>query len=205
MKRIALLQILIIAALLPLQAQIEGEALIRTNDSLRAVTNQEFGDPEYSPLPEKEIEDFDGLRYFPVDTQYAVYARFVATPGEKPFQMPTTTDRMPRYQKAGELHFELQGQNLKLNVYRNLELSKKKGFENYYFLPFNDSTNGFETYGGGRYIDLRGPLGDSVLLDFNRAYNPYCAYNHRYSCPIPPPENRLPVYIRAGLMAWDKH
>jgi len=136
---------------------------------------------------------------------FVVKATFVPTPGQKSFEMPTTTERKPRYRKEGELHFVLQNDSLKLSVYRNLELSKRPGFENYLFLPFTDSTNGFESYGGGRYLDLQGPLSDTIIIDFNKAYNPYCAYNHRYSCPIPPQENHLPLRIEAGVLSYEKH
>lgn len=117
--------------------------------------------------------------------------------------MKTTTDRLPEYVKYGELHFQYQGQPYVLSVFRNLELSRKAGFENYLFIPFNDSTNGFETYGGGRYLDFRIPDSSQVTLDFNLCYHPYCAYNHHYSCPIPPPENKLPFHVRAGVRLKD--
>ena len=85
---------------------------------------------------------------------------------------------------------------------RNIDLSKKPGYANYLFVPITDLTNGEETYGGGRYIDLRGPLGKVVELDFNKAYNPYCAYGGKYSCPIPPIENHLGLRIEAGVKAF---
>jgi len=99
------------------------------------------------------------------------------------------------------LKFSLEGQTLTLNVYESVELSKKAGYEDYLFIPFTDLTNGDETYGGGRYLDLRQEAlrQKPVRLDFNRAYNPYCAYSKGYSCPIPPAENWLPVAIRGGV------
>jgi hypothetical protein len=78
-------------------------------------------------------------------------------------------------------------------------LTKKEGYEDFLFLPFNDYTNGNETYGGGRYLDLRIPDGSTIILDFNKAYNPYCAYTDRYSCPVPPKENSITTYIYAGV------
>lgn len=204
MKRILIASLFLID-LLSATAQTDSAWYRQWNDSARLATDAEFSDPEHSPLPEEETDSFAGLSYFGFNHAYVVTARFVATPDEKPFQMPTTTDRLPKYVKHGHLFFELNGQQLRLSVYRNIDLSKKAGYENYFFVPFNDSTNGFETYGGGRYLDLYGPLGDSVVLDFNRVYNPYCAYNSRYSCPIPPPENRLPVKIEAGVLRWKDH
>jgi len=185
-------------------AQVDTALYMAYNDSARQATNQEFGDPKHSPLAEDAIDDFEGLSYFDFNPKFILTARFEPTPNEKPFQMPTSTSRLPKYVKHGHLFFELDGKQLRLSVYKNIDLSKKAGYENYLFIPFNDSTNGFESYGGGRYMDIQGPLGDSVILDFNRAYNPYCAYNHRYSCPIPPAENRLPVRIEAGVLSWDQ-
>ncbi len=181
-------------------------ALYQTiNDSIRVVNNEEFADPKQSPLTREDLEHFDGLSYFDFNAKYVVAARFEATPKERPFLMPTSTDRTPKYVKHGHLFFTLDGIECRLSVYRNVDLSKKAGYENYLFIPFNDSTNGFESYGGGRYLDIQGPLGDTVILDFNRAYNPYCAYNSRYSCPIPPQENNLPVRIEAGVLSWREH
>ncbi|MCB0475507.1 MAG: DUF1684 domain-containing protein, partial [Flavobacteriaceae bacterium] len=100
--------------------------------------------------------------------------------------------------------FELNGQSLKLHVYQNQELIKQAEYENHIFIPFTDLSSGNESYGGGRYIDLEIPRGDTLVIDFNKAYNPYCAYNHKYSCPIPPRENSLPVAIHAGVKAF-KH
>jgi uncharacterized protein (DUF1684 family) len=79
-----------------------------------------------------------------------------------------------------------------------MALKKQKEYKKYLFIPFRDLTSGKESYGGGRYIDTEIPAGETLILDFNRAYNPYCAYSHRYSCPIPPEENTLKVEIRAG-------
>ena len=101
--------------------------------------------------------------------------------------------------------FDLKGKPFKLNIYQNQDLIKKEGFEDYLFLPFLDNTNGEESYGGGRYIDMRIPDGDTIIVDFNSAYNPYCAYNEKYSCPIVPRENYLDTEVRAGVKAFKKH
>lgn len=153
-------------------------------------------DPK-SPLMEKDKPHFKGLDFFPADEKFIVTARFTRTADEKPFKMKTTTDRLPNYQKYGELYFLIDGKELKLNVYQNLDLLKD-GYDKL-FLPFSDLTSGNESYIGGRYIELDIPTGDTAVIDFNRAYNPYCAYNYKYSCPIVPMENDLPVEIRAGV------
>jgi hypothetical protein len=107
--------------------------------------------------------------------------------------------------KYGIVTFNLKRNAYRLNVYQNQDLMKKEGYEDYLFLPFLDDTNGEESYGGGRYIDLRIPEGDEVVIDFNKAYNPYCAYNEKYSCPIVPRENYLDLKVEAGVKAFQKH
>lgn len=165
----------------------------------RESINRIFADPKTSPLREEDRKSFTALHYFEPDQRYYITAQFRITPDTTPFEMKTTTERMPRYRKYGELHFELEGQKMKLNVYQNQELMNRKVYEDYLFLPFSDLTNEAETYVGGRYLDFRIPTGDTVVLDFNLAYNPYCAYNYDYSCPLVPLENDLPVAIRAGV------
>jgi len=167
--------------------------------------NSEYKDASKSPLKEKDREKFKGLDFFKFDSVYVVTAKFVRTVDEQPFKMKTTTDRLPEYVKYGELIFDLKGKPFKLNIYQNQDLIKKEGFEDYLFLPFLDNTNGEESYGGGRYIDMRIPDGDTIIVDFNSAYNPYCAYNEKYSCPIVPRENYLDTEVRAGVKAFKKH
>ncbi len=166
--------------------------------------NSDYKDASKSPLKEKDLKTFKGLDFFKFDSAYVVTARFIRTMDEQPFKMKTTTDRLPEYVKYGELTFDLKGGQFKLNVYQNQDLMKKEGYEDYLFLPFLDDTNGDESYGGGRYIDMRIPEGETVVVDFNSAYNPYCAYNEKYSCPIVPRENYLETEVRAGVKAFKK-
>jgi uncharacterized protein (DUF1684 family) len=167
--------------------------------------NAEFKDAAKSPLTDKDRKTFKGLDFFKFDSTYVVSANFKRTLNETPFEMPTTTDRKPMYVKYGELSFVLKGEDCKLNIYQNLELITKEGFENYLFLPFIDETNGEESYGGGRYLDSSLPEGETMVLNFNEAYNPYCAYSPRYSCPIVPLENTLDVRVEAGVKVYKKH
>ena len=167
--------------------------------------NIEFKDASKSPLKDKDRKHFKGLDFFVFDSAYVVTATFKKLEGEQPFQMKTTTDRLPVYVKYGFISFELKGQPYQLTVYQNQELMKKEGFEDYLFLPFLDDTNGDTTYGGGRYIDLRFPKGDTMLIDFNTAYNPYCAYNEKYSCPIVPRDNYMSTNIEAGVKVFVKN
>ena len=161
--------------------------------------NTEFANPKTSPLTEDDIVHFKKLDFFTIDSNFMVVAQLKVTPGELPFQMKTTTSRKPIYVKYGEVSFVIKGVIYKLNVYQNMDLIKKDGYKDYLFMPFNDLTNGFETYGGGRYIDLKIPEGDTIIIDFNKCYNPYCAYNHSFSCPIPPEGNALNCKIMAGV------
>ncbi|TXK45314.1 DUF1684 domain-containing protein [Pontibacter qinzhouensis] len=166
--------------------------------------NEAYKDPEKSPLPPEKLTQFSGHTFFEIDLAYRVQARFKRTAQEPVFKMQTSTDRLPEYVKYGELTFELHGQTHILNIYQNLALRKTEQYRNHLFLPFTDQTNGHTTYGGGRYLDLTIPEGETMLLDFNKAYNPYCAYAAGYSCPIPPKENNLAVAIPAGIRFDDK-
>lgn len=166
--------------------------------------NKEYKNPDESPLPDRYRKNFEGLDFFPADTSYIVYASFVRTPDALPFLMPTTTDRESEEVTFGVAHFILNGEKYQLEVYQNKELMLEEGYEEYLFLPFLDNTNGEETYTGGRYIDLTVPDGDVIKIDFNRAYNPYCAYNKKYSCPIVPKVNAINTKILAGVKAFNK-
>ncbi|AKA34180.1 MAG: DUF1684 domain-containing protein [Muricauda sp.] len=166
--------------------------------------NKEFKNPETSPLPDRYRKDFEGLDFFDPDTNYIVKARFERTPDAKPFMMPTTTDRKTEEVVYGIAHFELNGKKHRLEVYQTLDLIDEEGFEDYLFLPFLDETNGDETYGGGRYIDLKIPIGDTLVIDFNKAYNPYCVYSKKYSCPLVPRQNYLRTSVRAGVKDFKK-
>lgn len=164
--------------------------------------NEEFQNPETSPLPDRYRKDFESLDFFQPDTSFRVIASLERTVDAIPFMMPTTTDRLSEEVVYGIAHFTLNGNKFSLEVYQNLELEETEGYEDYLFLPFLDNTNGEETYTGGRYLDLEIPEGNSIILDFNRAYNPYCAYNKKYSCPIVPKRNSLDTKIRAGVKSF---
>ncbi|MCB0449307.1 MAG: DUF1684 domain-containing protein [Confluentibacter sp.] len=167
--------------------------------------NAEFKDATTSPLKDKDRKNFDGLDFFKFDAAYVVNASFKRLPNEASFKMKTTTDRLPEYIKYGEVTFQLKGKTYTLGIYQNQELLTREGYEDYLFLPFSDETNGVETYGGGRYMDARIPKDTTMEIDFNKAYNPYCAYNEKYSCPIVPRENYLETRVEAGVKVFEKH
>lgn len=170
-----------------------------TSKEFQETINKEYANREESPLTDEDFKAFKGLDFYPVNDKYRVEAQFKRTPNEKAFKMKTTGARLPEYVKYGELTFSIDGKSFELNLYQNIELAKKAGFEDYLFLPFSDLSCGKESYIGGRYIDMRFPKGNTVIIDFNKAYNPYCAYNHKYSCPIVPLENDLEIEIPAGV------
>ena len=161
--------------------------------------NKEFTDAKESPLIDEDFKTFKTLDFYPITDKFIVQAKFTRTKKEKVFEMKTSTERLPKYKKYGEVTFSIDGKNFKLNVYQNIDLSKKKGYHDYLFLPFSDLSCGNQTYIGGRYIDMRFPKSETIVIDFNKAYNPYCAYNHRFSCPIVPLENDLQIEILAGV------
>lgn len=161
--------------------------------------NIEYADAKTSPLMVEDLEVFKTLDFYPINEKFFAIAKFVRTENEKQFEMKTSTDRKPMYAKYGEAHFEIDGKSFQLNIYRNIELSKREEYKDYLFLPFSDLTCGKESYIGGKYIDMKTPKGNTIVIDFNRAYNPLCAYNSNYSCPKVPLENDLNIEIRAGV------
>ena len=178
-----------------------------TNDVevFREGRSKEFRNKEESPLKDEDFAIFKGLNYFPVDKNFSVEANFTRTAAGKYFQMPTSSGKAKKYTKFGILKFKLNDKNYSLNVYQAdaAILAKFPEYKDLLFVPFKDSTNGKETYGGGRYIDIKMLPGKKVILDFNLAYNPSCAYgSDRYSCPIPPQENFLQVEINAGEKSY---
>ncbi|MEE4257249.1 MAG: DUF1684 domain-containing protein [Bacteroidales bacterium] len=181
------------------------DAYIESMEIYRATIDKEFADPESSPLTEEGLAHFSGLEFFPADPDYFVKARFVPNPDPEAFEMETTTERRPVYVKYGEAHFRMNGEDIVLEIYQSDKAKQMEEFREYLFLPFKDLTNGEETYGGGRYIDLKIPEGDEIMIDFNKAYNPYCAYNDRYSCPVPPKANHMNIRMPAGVKAYGEH
>jgi uncharacterized protein (DUF1684 family) len=146
-------------------------------------------------LDAKENLSMERLDFFPFSDVWLIQAKLVRNRGKK-IKIPTSTDRMANYRRYGYLCFEIDEQPYRLTVYINLDVPRKK--RTTFFVPFKDLTAPQETYGGGRYLDLPVTKKDSVLINFNDVYNPYCVYSHRYSCPIPPEENHLEVRIEAG-------
>lgn len=170
----------------------------------RKLKDAEMLTGDHSPIPDEEKATFSKLKYYRPKVSFRKEASFKRYDQATRFLMKTTTERLPEYSIYGIVSFKHKGKNITLNVYQNIELVKKPGYEKHLFIPFNDRTNGIETYGGGRFLDITENGAEALIIDFNKAYNPYCAYNHKYSCPIPPEENDLKIKIKAGEKIWHK-
>ena len=165
-------------------------------EAFRAEKDAFFRHDPHSPIPAVEREAFAGLSYFPVDPDLAFDDRVLEPyTGNEPsdFQISTSDGRLRLAHRAGVLSFELDGVRLSLTAYT---FDDDEGGD--LFVPFLDATSGPETYGAGRYLDLEPEEDGTYTLDFNLAYHPSCAYDPRFSCPLTPAENRLPVRIEAG-------
>jgi uncharacterized protein (DUF1684 family) len=156
-----------------------------------------------APLDSTQL---DGVRFFPGDSLYRVMAAFTPTPDAEPFDLATYSGITKPYVQYGWLDFELKGDSLRLAVYQSLRLRQNPIYKDHLFLPFKDHTCGETSYGGGRYLDLKiQEIQNGVLpLDFNKAYNPWCAFSDGYNCPIPPNENHLDISIPAGEQMYQK-
>lgn len=169
----------------------------RSIKKYRKEYKQEFIEKTDGPLSK---EDLHYLSFFQPDQSYQVSCQFKRAEQEEPFDMATYAGTTQPYIKYGTLTFQLKGKDYVLAVYQNLRLLRMPHYKDYLFIPFKDLTNGESTYGGGRYLDIsrKDIINDQLTLDFNLAYNPYCAYKDGYQCPIPPEENHLEVEILAG-------
>ena len=172
----------------------------------RKKKNKEFKKDEASPLSKKAKRKFKRLAYYPIDMAYKVKASMKLTPDTEFFEMATSNGKIANYRQYALMHFSLKGKQFKLPVYQSRRLMKMPLYRNYLFVPFTDLTNGKTTYGAGRYMEFYIPKDKtaSVFIDFNTAYNPYCAYSPGYSCPIPPKDNYLDITLEAGEKKYKK-
>lgn len=164
--------------------------------------NTYFSNPETTQLTDEDLANFTGLHFYPANEEFVIPAEFELIVGAPVEEFATTTSRMAKYRAKGYLHFELEGKSQRLTVYENVMYTSQPHYNGSLFLPFTDVTNGKESYGGGRYLDFNINTMNNVVIDFNRSYNPYCAYNPKYSCPIPPEQNDLNFEIKAGIKTW---
>lgn len=156
--------------------------------------------------PLTEAGDLSYVQFYAPDSTYRVTATVQRIEKAEPFDMPTYNGKTRPHVAYALLSFTIHGKPQQLTLYRNLNVIRIPEYRDYLFLPFKDATSGTETYGGGRYMDLR--TGDiqngQVMLDFNKAYNPYCAFKEGYPCPIPPKINTLSISVKAGEKTFGK-
>ena len=164
-------------------------------DDFRAEKDEFFRGESQSPLTREQKRTFEGLEYFPENEALRLEVEVERLFDQTPLEMQTSTGGVQMYVRHSRFKFQVDGQDAELTIYQN---------ESGYFLPFVDSLAGKETYPAGRYLEPDELHGNRFLVDFNLAYNPYCAYNDRWSCPLPPSANRLKVRIEAGEMKFHE-
>lgn len=171
--------------------------IARQIEKHRAEYKQDFIQNERSPLVET---DFQFLDFFEPDKTYRLSASVELLDQQDTLSLKTSAGKIKHYMPFAILKFSLDNKDLQLYAYTSLDLQSKEAYKDYLFIPFTDETNGNETYGGGRYLDLNKSdiRHGRIILDFNKSYNPWCAFSTGYNCPIPPPSNDLPVAIKAG-------
>ena len=152
-----------------------------------------FATQHESPIPHGERKGFRGLKYFPPDRKFTINTKLQRYEKPEIIQMATSAGTAQRFYRIGYFEFEISTDKVRVQAYQSAE---RKGDE--IFIPFRDKTSGKDSYDSGRYLDFHSSKDDEYLIDFNFAYNPFCAYSDEYVCPFPPNENWLDVEIRAG-------
>lgn len=166
--------------------------------------NDEYINNETTPLRGENFTKFKKHPFFPINEKYRIVANFVKTENAITLEFPTSSGKTKYYTEYGKAYFTIDGKPQTLTLYTSEALKSQEGYKDYLFLPFRDTTNGKQTYGGGRYLDLKIPANNEIVMDFNKAYQPYCAYNAvDYNCPIVPKTNQLKVPIKAGVKYDD--
>ncbi|MCX2476752.1 DUF1684 domain-containing protein [Pedobacter sp. MC2016-05] len=167
---------------------------IRTH---REKYKQAFIKESNSPLKEHDLQN---LHFYDADSNYKISADVEMLKNEKVFKMPTYDGTSKEFYRYAKINFNLNDKAITMILYKSIDLSSNPAYKDLLFLPFTDETNNVESYGGGRYIDLSSKEinNNKIEVDFNKAYNPYCAYSDGYRCPVPPEENNLELAIKAG-------
>lgn len=183
--------------LTPLTGQAQTKNYAKTIAKHRKAYKKDFKTNEHSPLTKKDLKN---LNFYEADEAYQVTAQVELVKDARPFKMATYSGKTQDYIKYGVATFQLNNEEITLNIYRSLRLQKMPKYKDYLFMPFKDITNDEATYGGGRYLDFttKDIKNNQLVIDFNKAYNPYCAYSDGYNCPVPPVENHLEIAINAG-------
>lgn len=185
------------------ETNVDMEGYAEELTEFRQSKDEFFASSPQSPIPHEERHGgFAGLSYYPPDVAFRVEAEVVPFQQPEVVELATSTGEIRPQQRYAELRFRLGERDLKLIGFAE----PHEHHTHELFVPFRDATSGRETYGAGRYLEIEidhGPNGETAVIDFNVAYNPYCAYSPYYSCPVPPAENTLPVEIRAGERNYE--
>lgn len=171
----------------------------------RVMRNDEFLNPDESPLNDDQIKDYQALQFFPVNMDWKVEGRVEIIPNPEETVLKKSKQSTDKMLKWGKVHFQLNGEDQTLFVFRPIPDELDTAFEDYFFIPFFDETNGMETYDNGRYLYPEYNGADKMILDFNRSKNPYCAYNDRWNCTMPPLDNTLALKATAGEKKYGEH
>lgn len=163
-------------------------------ESEREAREAHYKGPD-TPLSPERRKAFPGLRWYPIDPRWRVEARLARHPLPIPGRLAATGDDAIPMMEVGAFELDVAGHRARLLAF---EPAPGEADEAYILVPFRDATSGKETYGAGRYLDLEPNAQDVYVIDFNRAYHPYCAHDDAWSCTLPPPENRLPFKVEAG-------
>lgn len=176
------------------------QAYIQEIELFQEELNQSFYDIDETPLRGELYENFKGHPFFPIREEFKFEATFERIENAETIEMLTSSGESKTYLPYAKVHFDYENKKHELTLFQSQDLKMIPEYEDYLFLPFKDLTNGDETYAGGRYLDLKIPENSIIIIDFNKAYQPYCAYNiEDYSCPIVPEENQLKVRIPSGV------
>ena len=175
------------------------EGYIKTIEAHRQERHTFFKRGSESPLTDVDKKKFSGLNYYPVNPDFRVNARLTPFQNQTRISIPTSDNKEKSYIRYAFAEFELAGQMQKVLLLKPVDDENPNAI----FLAFSDSTSGNETYGGGRYLDLQTNSDSRIIIDFNKAYNPFCVFNDEYSCPFPPKENQLSVAVKAGEKNYD--
>lgn len=186
--------------LFPASAQVADTIAIQAIQNFQEELQAHYRDTATSPLKQKAV-DFTSHHFYPINLSYRVEASVKKISGNQTLDFATSSGKIKTYQKYCTLTFHLNDSTYTITAFRSLN----KKYKDHLFIPFTDLTSGNENYGGGRYIDVPVPKGKTLWLDFNLCYFPYCAYTTGYSCPVPPAENFINAYIRAGITGPEEY
>ncbi len=193
-RQLPLLALLVLGACSSGPAPGDDSAYLNEVAEARAAKDRQFVEDPETPVPADKRSTLLPLKYFAVDPAFSVPASLKLSAERPVFEMPTSTGTIRKMQLVGSLQFSLQGQAMSLGAFVEEGTTQIDSL----FVPFADLTTGKDTYPAGRYLDLSPTATGYYMIDFNKAYNPYCAYSAAYECPYPPPSNRLKIQVNAG-------